>query len=78
MKEREQFGNRIAEFHGIEFMNAAIEITSGAVQLLDGAGYVVDHPVERTMRDAKIAQIYEGNQPGAATHHGSQSPEPRS
>src|SRR5690606_7454940 len=40
--------------------DAAMEITTDAVQLLGGAGYVVDHPVERMMRDAKITQIYEG------------------
>jgi alkylation response protein AidB-like acyl-CoA dehydrogenase len=38
----------------------AMEITTDAVQLLGGAGYVKDHPVERMMRDAKITQIYEG------------------
>lgn len=40
--------------------DAAMEITTNAVQLLGGAGYVQDHPVERMMRDAKITQIYEG------------------
>src|SRR5699024_2574940 len=40
--------------------DAAMEITTDAVQLLGGAGYVVDHPVERMMRGAKITQIYEG------------------
>ena len=40
--------------------DVAMEITTDAVQLLGGAGYVVDHPVERMMRDAKITQIYEG------------------
>ena len=40
--------------------DAAMEITTDAVQLLGGAGYVADHPVERMMRDAKITQIYEG------------------
>ncbi len=40
--------------------DVAMEITTDAVQLLGGAGYVQDHPVERMMRDAKITQIYEG------------------
>nr|WP_223158679.1 acyl-CoA dehydrogenase family protein [Yimella sp. cx-51] len=40
--------------------DVAMEVTTDAVQLLGGAGYVVDHPVERMMRDAKITQIYEG------------------
>jgi alkylation response protein AidB-like acyl-CoA dehydrogenase len=40
--------------------DAAIEITTDAVQLLGGYGYTRDYPVERMMRDAKITQIYEG------------------
>jgi alkylation response protein AidB-like acyl-CoA dehydrogenase len=40
--------------------DAAMEITTDAVQLLGGYGYVSDYPVERMMRDAKITQIYEG------------------
>jgi alkylation response protein AidB-like acyl-CoA dehydrogenase len=40
--------------------DVAMEVTTEAVQLLGGAGYVKDHPVERMMRDAKITQIYEG------------------
>jgi alkylation response protein AidB-like acyl-CoA dehydrogenase len=40
--------------------DAAMSITTDAVQLLGGYGYVKDYPVERMMRDAKITQIYEG------------------
>ena len=40
--------------------DVAMEVTTDAVQLLGGAGYVKDFPVERMMRDAKITQIYEG------------------
>ena len=40
--------------------DAAMEITTDAVQLLGGYGYVKDYPMERMMRDAKISQIYEG------------------
>ncbi|GAB1820324.1 acyl-CoA dehydrogenase family protein [Herbidospora sp. RD11066] len=40
--------------------DAAMEITTEAVQLLGGYGYTRDYPVERMMRDAKITQIYEG------------------
>jgi len=40
--------------------DVAMEVTTDAVQLLGGAGYVKDYPVERMMRDAKITQIYEG------------------
>jgi alkylation response protein AidB-like acyl-CoA dehydrogenase len=101
VKERKQFGKRIADFQGIQFMLAdmameleaarqmvyvaaaksergdkdltffgaaakcyasdvAMKITTDAVQLLGGAGYTNDFPLERMMRDAKITQIYEG------------------
>ena len=101
VKERKQFGKAIAEFQGLQFMladmqiklhaarqltyaaaaksergdsdatgfaaaakcfasDAAMEITTDAVQLLGGYGYTRDYPVERMMRDAKITQIYEG------------------
>jgi butyryl-CoA dehydrogenase/acyl-CoA dehydrogenase len=101
VKERKQFGTRIADFQGIQFMLAdmameleaarqlvyvaaaksergdkdlpffgaaakcyasdvAMKVTTDAVQLLGGAGYTRDFPLERMMRDAKITQIYEG------------------
>ncbi|HEX6337040.1 MAG TPA: acyl-CoA dehydrogenase family protein [Jiangellaceae bacterium] len=101
VKERQQFGQPIAEFQGVQFMladmamkleaarqlvyraaaaserseeslsflgaaakcfasDAAMEITTDAVQLFGGYGYTRDYPVERMMRDAKITQIYEG------------------
>jgi alkylation response protein AidB-like acyl-CoA dehydrogenase len=101
VKERQQFGKRIADFQGLQFMLAdmamnleaarqmvyvaaarserndpdlsffgaaakcfasdvAMRITTDAVQLLGGAGYTQDFPLERMMRDAKITQIYEG------------------
>ncbi len=40
--------------------DTAMRVTTDAVQLLGGYGYVRDYPVERMMRDAKITQIYEG------------------
>ena len=40
--------------------DAAMAITTDAVQLLGGYGYTRDFPLERMMRDAKITQIYEG------------------
>ena len=99
--ERAQFGSKIAEFQGIQFMLAdmatrleaarllvyracamaevgapgtgkasamaklfasdtAMQVTTDAVQLLGGAGYTRDFPLERMMRDAKVTQIYEG------------------
>jgi alkylation response protein AidB-like acyl-CoA dehydrogenase len=40
--------------------DTAMAVTTDAVQILGGSGYVRDYPVERMMRDAKITQIYEG------------------
>jgi alkylation response protein AidB-like acyl-CoA dehydrogenase len=40
--------------------DVAMEVTTDAVQILGGYGYISEYPVERMMRDAKITQIYEG------------------
>jgi alkylation response protein AidB-like acyl-CoA dehydrogenase len=40
--------------------DAAMQVTTDAVQVLGGAGYVCDWPVERYMRDVKVGQIFEG------------------
>jgi len=40
--------------------DTAMRVTTDAVQVLGGAGYVEDHPVERWMREAKVLQIVEG------------------
>lgn len=98
--EREQFGQKLANFQGLQFMiadmvmqyeaaklltinaaeelrdkkesrlkaslakcyatDAAMKITTDAVQLLGGAGYLKEYTVERLMRDAKMLQIVEG------------------
>jgi alkylation response protein AidB-like acyl-CoA dehydrogenase len=42
--------------------DAAMAVTTDAVQVLGGYGYTDDYPVERMMRDAKITQLYEGTQ----------------
>jgi len=99
-RQREQFGQPIANFQAVSFMladaatqieasrlltyqaafleseglpyskasamaklyaaEAAMEITTNAVQIFGGYGYTKEYPVERYMRDAKITQIYEG------------------
>ena len=100
-KERQQFGQPIGAFQGIQFMladmamavhaarlmihhcarqldagitgntyeasmakcfaaDAAMKVTTDAVQIFGGYGYTREFPVERYMRDAKIMQIYEG------------------
>jgi len=40
--------------------DVAMKVTTDAVQVCGGAGYMKDYPVEKMMRDAKITQIYEG------------------
>jgi alkylation response protein AidB-like acyl-CoA dehydrogenase len=64
--DRAMAGERVAD---LTFMSTAckclasdvaMQVTTDAVQLLGGYGYVNDYPVERMMRDAKITQIYEG------------------
>jgi alkylation response protein AidB-like acyl-CoA dehydrogenase len=42
--------------------DVAMAVTTEAVQILGGYGYVKEYPVERFMRDAKVTQIYEGTQ----------------
>ena len=99
-KEREQFGQPIGNFQGMQFLladmaadveraraaylhaarlkdagrpfsrqasiakltasDAAMRVTTDAVQVLGGNGYTREYPVERMMRDAKITQIFEG------------------
>lgn len=99
-KEREQFGQRIADFQGIRFLlaemaakvmaaratylhaarkcdagldfvadaavaklvatDAAMAVTTDAVQVFGGYGCVSDFPVERYFREAKVTQIFEG------------------
>jgi alkylation response protein AidB-like acyl-CoA dehydrogenase len=52
--------------------NVAMMVTTDAVQLLGGYGYMKDYPVERMMRDAKVIQIFEGSnqiQRLAVAHH---------
>jgi alkylation response protein AidB-like acyl-CoA dehydrogenase len=64
--ERAMHGERIKDLTFVSSAckclasDVAMEVTTDAVQLLGGYGYVKDYPVERMMRDAKITQIYEG------------------
>jgi len=101
--DRRQFGERVVDFQGIQWMIAdmasrieaarqltyaaaarvdaqasdlpywtssaklvagdtAMQVTTDAVQILGGYGYITEYPVERMMRDAKITQLYEGTQ----------------
>jgi alkylation response protein AidB-like acyl-CoA dehydrogenase len=40
--------------------DVAMEVTTEAVQIFGGYGYMKEYPIEKYMRDAKITQIYEG------------------
>ena len=40
--------------------DVAMKVTTDAVQIFGGYGYMKEYPVEKYMRDAKITQIYEG------------------
>ena len=40
--------------------DTAMQVTTDAVQIFGGYGYMRDYPIEKYMRDAKITQIYEG------------------
>ena len=65
------FGKPIIEHQGLPFSrqasiaklvatDAAMKVTTDAVQVLGGFGYTEDFPVERQMREAKVMQIFEG------------------
>ncbi|HUR84871.1 MAG TPA: acyl-CoA dehydrogenase family protein [Solirubrobacteraceae bacterium] len=51
---------KIASMAKLFASDTAMEVTTQAVQVLGGNGYLRDYPAERMMRDAKVLQIYEG------------------
>jgi acyl-CoA dehydrogenase len=52
--------SRLARLDPLKAGEVAVAVTEKAVQILGGAGYVRDHPVQRWYRDAKIYTIFEG------------------
>jgi acyl-CoA dehydrogenase len=53
--------NTLASSHAKRFAaDSAMEITTDAVQVFGGYGFIKEYPVEKLMRDAKIMQLYEG------------------
>ena len=53
--------NTVESSHAKRFAaDAAMEVTTDAVQVYGGYGFIKDYPVEKLMRDAKIMQLYEG------------------
>jgi alkylation response protein AidB-like acyl-CoA dehydrogenase len=52
--------SRQASIAKITATDAAMRVTTDAIQVLGGYGYTADYPVERYFRDAKVTQIFEG------------------
>ena len=53
--------NTLASSHAKRFAaDSAMEVTTDAVQVYGGYGFIKEYPVEKLMRDAKIMQLYEG------------------
>ena len=59
-RRRARRTSRVAAKAKLFATDVAMEVTTNAVQLFGGYGYMRDYPVEKFMRDAKITQIYEG------------------
>jgi acyl-CoA dehydrogenase len=54
--------NVISSYAKVFSADACMKITTDAVQIFGGYGYMNEYPVEKLMRDAKLLQIYEGTQ----------------
>ena len=60
LKDSDRAYGHIAAMAKVVATDAAMHVTTDAVQVLGGYGYTREHPVERYMRDAKVMQIVEG------------------
>ncbi|HJU09565.1 MAG TPA: acyl-CoA dehydrogenase family protein [Candidatus Binataceae bacterium] len=58
--DRGQAPNAISSYAKLFSADACMKITTDAVQIFGGYGYMREYPVEKLMRDAKLLQIYEG------------------
>ncbi|HSR59025.1 MAG TPA: acyl-CoA dehydrogenase family protein [Candidatus Binataceae bacterium] len=58
--DRGQAPNPISSYSKAFSADACMRITTNAVQIFGGYGYMREYPVEKLMRDAKLLQIYEG------------------
>ncbi len=52
--------SKLSAMSKLKCSDVAMRVTTDAVQLFGGYGYMKDYPIEKYMRDAKITQIYEG------------------
>jgi alkylation response protein AidB-like acyl-CoA dehydrogenase len=59
-KDRDEPITQFASMSKLMASDTAMFVTTEAIQILGGYGYVTDYPVERYFRDAKVTQIYEG------------------
>ncbi len=60
LADQGQYATQAASMAKSFAADVAMKVTTDAVQVLGGYGYIRDYPVEKWMRDAKIMQIYEG------------------
>lgn len=60
LKDQGQSYSKEAAMAKLVASDAAMDVTTDAVQIFGGYGYSAEYPVERLMRNAKITQIYEG------------------
>jgi cyclohexane-1-carbonyl-CoA dehydrogenase len=58
--DRGERNTKLASMAKVFASDAAMKITTDAIQVLGGYGYMQDYPVERMFRDAKLTQIFEG------------------
>ncbi len=59
-KDRGEHMTQFSAMAKLSASEAAMWVTTQAIQILGGYGYVTDYPVERLFRDAKVTEIYEG------------------
>jgi alkylation response protein AidB-like acyl-CoA dehydrogenase len=59
-KDRGESITQLSAMAKLAASEAAMWVTTQAVQVFGGYGYVTDYPVERLFRDAKVTEIYEG------------------
>lgn len=61
VETRSEDAEKLSSIAKVYASDVAMKVTTDAVQILGGYGYMKDYPVERMMRDAKVTQIYEGS-----------------